>query len=114
MIWPPSPYLISLVIFVILLVMVLFAKGASALDPSRLLEVALTIAPAAFVIGNLFIPAIWVSGSFAIKGGTFEQNLYPGATVGNFIFWTFAVSIVATAAAVYRFLGYLRAPINTN
>lgn len=108
MIWPPTPITISIALFVLLVVPLFIRAGWSGFDSRRVFEIVNDAFVPAFVLGNLFFPALWTTISFALKGGSFEDNLYPGATVGNFILWVFAVTVVAALVAASRFISRLR------
>jgi hypothetical protein len=110
MTWPPSPWAISLILFVIFIGLLLWREGIEGLEIGRIADlVLLSIAPA-ITIGTLLVPASWTAVQIGLFDKPLEEALYPGASPHLFALWTLAVAIVASAAALYRYLTRLKKP----
>ena len=105
MTWPPSTYAISILLGLTLLSITIAQEGISQFQEGNVYKPVTNAFVPAFLIGNLFFPAAWTSLLMVFRSGTtVEENLYPGTTALNFMFWTFVVSLIVTWEAVARLI----------
>lgn len=108
MTWPPSTYAISILIGLVLLIITIAREGIGKFQEGDVHEPVINAFVPGFLIGNLFFPVMWTSFSMILRSGTpLEENLYPGTTALNFMFWAFVVSLIITWESVARFIGSL-------
>ncbi len=103
MTWPPSLIAISLLLAILFLTLSIILRGMRNLDEGKIFSYVFNAFGTAFVLGNLFFPAVWTSASYIIRRGTVEENLYPGAGIQSFMYWTFGISVLVGGVAIFRF-----------
>ncbi len=103
MIWPPTPLAISVLLGILFLSLTIIRRGIPKFNEGQIFSYVYNAFSISFLIGHLFFPAIWTTAAFMIRGGTMEENLYPGAAVGSLMFWTFVSSLIATGVVLFRF-----------
>ena len=108
MTWLPPPTTISLSLAILFLTLAVIRRGLGNLDEGKIFSSVFNAFGSAFALGNLFLPAVWTSASYIIRRGTVEENLYPGAGVQGFMYWTFGISVLVAGVVIYRFFDGLR------
>ena len=103
MIWPPSPTAISTLLAILLLILPIIRGYRPRMTDGHIFIYIFNAFATAFVVGSLLIPAAWTTASFFTRGGSIEHNLYPGASLGGLMFWTFASSLITSVIALSRF-----------
>jgi len=95
----------DLVLGLVLIALALFVRARRRIRSSDKLGVIVTIMLTSFGLAVLMfeglLPGLWMIAGYALYGGTLEDHLLPGASVGNLL-RALALGLVVSAAAAIR------------
>ncbi len=108
MIWPPSPLFISLVVFICVAAVLARRAGLDSLEPNRMLWIVIRGGTVAVALGQVLIPVTYTAVRLSTRGGSIDDNMYPGLPPDQFMFWLWGLAFVAAAVAVWPVVRHIR------